>query len=98
MARYRHPRIDPDADDPAQFAVDLGGERVVLDSDGCFESDDAAAVRALADAYDTAVADIRVDDDADETADTDDTEVCGAELSTGGTCDRPADECPYHGD
>lgn len=24
-------------------------------------------------------------------------EVCGAELSNGGTCDRPADECPYHG-
>jgi hypothetical protein len=24
-------------------------------------------------------------------------EICGAELSDGGTCDRPADECPYHG-
>jgi hypothetical protein len=92
MARYRHPRIDPDADAPAQFAVDLGSERVVLDSDGCFESDDEAAVRKLAAAYDTDVASIRVD------GDTDDAEVCGVELSTGGTCDRPADECPYHGD
>jgi len=25
-----------------------------------------------------------------------DDEICGAELSQGGTCDRPADECPYH--
>jgi len=28
----------------------------------------------------------------------DDVDVCGADLSDGGTCDRPADECPYHGD
>jgi len=24
--------------------------------------------------------------------------ICGTELSEGGTCDRPADECPYHGE
>ena len=23
-------------------------------------------------------------------------EQCGAEMSDGSTCDRPADECPYH--
>lgn len=33
-----------------------------------------------------------------EIADTDDEdELCGAELSAGGTCERPASECPYHG-
>lgn len=25
-------------------------------------------------------------------------EVCGAELSQGGTCDRLVEECPYHGE
>ena len=25
-------------------------------------------------------------------------DVCGAELSDGGTCDRDAASCPYHGD
>jgi hypothetical protein len=39
------------------------------------------------------------DDSGDaEATDEDDVEVCGAPLSDGGTCDRPADECPYHGD
>lgn len=34
-----------------------------------------------------------------ETAEDDeDDAVCGAELSNGGTCDRLAAECPYHGD
>ena len=23
--------------------------------------------------------------------------VCGTEMSDGSTCERPADECPYHG-
>jgi len=33
MPRYRHPRT-LGRDDPAQFAVDLGGDRVTLDADG----------------------------------------------------------------
>jgi len=86
MPRYRHPRT-LGRDDPAQFAVDLGGDRVTLDADGCFETDDRGAVERLADAHDCDVADLRVD-----TADTCDTvksdgEVCGR--------DRP---CPYHDD
>jgi len=32
-------------------------------------------------------------DDADDEADS---ETCGAQLNSGGTCDRPADSCPYH--
>lgn len=31
-------------------------------------------------------------------ADDADADICGAELSQGGICERPADECPYHGD
>lgn len=26
----------------------------------------------------------------------DEPEVCGAELTQGGTCERPAEGCPYH--
>ena len=33
-----------------------------------------------------------VDDEGDE----DDADICGAEQSDGSTCDRPADDCPYH--
>lgn len=73
MARYRHPR-------GAAVAIDLGGERVVCDDDGTFESDDKAAVRALAQAYDTTVADLRVgtdDDSAGESGETDGCPFCG---------------------
>jgi len=84
MPRYRHPR-NIGRDDPAQFAVDLGGERVVLDADGCFETDADDAVARLARVHGFEVDALRVD-----TADTCDTvksdgEVCGRE--------RP---CPYH--
>jgi hypothetical protein len=26
-----------------------------------------------------------------------DSGICGAELTDGGRCERPAEECPYHG-
>jgi hypothetical protein len=34
--------------------------------------------------------------DGNEDNTTTGTDICGAEQSAGGTCDRPADECPYH--
>lgn len=37
------------------------------------------------------------EDGGDGDSETDE-DVCGAELSDGGTCERPASECPYHGD
>lgn len=50
--------------------------------------------------------DAMLDDDAVEANDpsftdtsdlrSDDEELCGADLSRGGTCERPAGECPYH--
>jgi hypothetical protein len=30
--------------------------------------------------------------------DSDGPELCGADLSSGGTCERLVAECPYHGD
>lgn len=81
MPRYRHPRVD--ADDPVSFAVDLGGETVVLDAEGCFESDDTAAVERLAAAYDTTVDAMRVSGTCEVVKS--DGEVCGRDLP-----------CPYH--
>lgn len=45
----------------------------------------------------------RVEDDVTESgSETDDSEnsdddICGVEMSDGSICERPADECPYHG-
>lgn len=36
------------------------------------------------------------EDDAPVTAGEDE-EECGVEMSSGDTCERPADDCPYHG-
>lgn len=101
MPRYEHPRV-AGADDPPRFALDLGGVRYVLDSDGCFETDNRQAVEALADAHDTTPAAMRVDGngDGDENADPEEF-VCGATLGDGGTCSRavdgPDERCYQHG-
>ena len=60
MTRYKHPRA-LGREDPPQFAVDLNGERVVLDSAGCFETDRDRAVEQLAAAYDVDVSELRVE-------------------------------------
>jgi hypothetical protein len=67
--------------------VTVNGDTYAV-SDGEVSLPDARAVEVLADAY-------GVTPDA-LGADTADVDVCGAELSAGGTCDRPAGECPYH--
>lgn len=56
----------------------------------CEERGDFEVVEATDVEYD------EVDDAEDDS--THDADICGAELSDGGTCERPADECPYHGD
>jgi hypothetical protein len=58
-------------------------------SEGRISVADEATARALADRH-TRVERI-ADDPTDEPPD-----VCGAQLNSGGTCDRPADSCPYH--
>jgi hypothetical protein len=89
MTRYRHPR-------GASVAIDLGSERVVCDDDGIFETDDEGAVRALAAANDTTIADLRVADELDETAaDGDENETCDVVKTDGEVCGRPT-PCRYH--
>jgi len=54
------------------------------------------ALSETADASNDSDADTDVN--ASDDTDTDvDGEICGAELTAGGTCDRLAAECPYHG-
>lgn len=89
MPRYRHPRVGPE--DDAQFAVDLGGVRVVLDSDGCFETDNRQYVEDLADAYDTTPEAMRVGGDDSDGGDGGEEYVCGADLGDGGACSRAVD-------
>lgn len=77
MARYKHPR-NLGVDDPAQFAVDLDGEHVALDPDGCFESADEDAVETLARAHDVSVSELRVDETCEVVKN--DGDVCGRDL------------------
>lgn len=60
----------------------------------------------LHDAYFEPVDETDADSNADADADADtesddanpeDVDICGAEMSDGDICERPADECPYHG-
>ena len=39
---------------------------------------------------------IVLDDDEYDVVDDADDELCGTEMSDGSTCERPADDCPYH--
>lgn len=82
MTRYRHPRA-LGVDDPPQFAVDIGGTHIDLDADGCFETDNEAAVQAIADANGVTLDELRVRDTCDVVKS--DGDVCGRE--------RP---CAYH--
>ena len=40
----------------------------------------------------------RIVEVSDDSETSDDVEVCGTPLTSGGTCDRPAASCPYHSD
>jgi len=91
MPRYRHPRVHEAPSDAAvpRIAVDVNGDHVPLDADGCFEAP-ASVAADIAAAHGLGVDVLRVDPppDADpETCDVikDDGEVCGR--------DRP---CRYH--
>lgn len=87
MPTYQHPRIGPE--DDVAIAVDLGDYQVVTDADGRFDAESDADVKALATAYRTTPAEMRVGGDDPGTCDVTkaDGEVCGRELP-----------CPYHTD
>lgn len=86
MARYRHPRVDPDADGAPGFSVSLAGETIPLDADGTFETDADAAVEGLAKAYGTTADAIRVDEPPG---------TCDVVKSDGDVCGRSR-PCHYH--
>lgn len=72
----------------------IGGSRYALRDGPTWEDGDVYEV-------DDATADRLVELDkfklvGDSENTTTETDICGAELSAGGTCDRPADECQYH--
>jgi hypothetical protein len=61
--------------------------------DGVIEVDDPEVARDMAEHPRIEIADI----DETRTPDADDREeICGAEMTDGSTCERPADSCPYH--
>lgn len=81
--RVRHPNAVRDTVDDVDDRVSLNGETYAVDSEGVAEMPDRAA-EAWAARYGLEVSDIQVQN------------VCGAEMSDGSTCERPANDCPYH--
>jgi len=83
--KIRHPADDPDD------RVHIGGRRQVhAVKDGVIDVDDSVPESALeqwADGYGYELNELLVSDESD---------VCGTEMSDGSTCERPADDCPYH--
>lgn len=84
--------IEPTEAELAAFADNL--EEVAADDDPLAAAEpvgdgEPVTDEGTADDGDDAAADADADADADA-------EICGAELSDGGTCERPVDECPYH--
>ena len=82
-ADYHYPEADVQVEDREARTL-----QVREDEDGRYCGPPRQYVDAVADYLGVTV--------PDETK-SGDGEICGAELSQGGTCDRPADECPYHG-
>lgn len=85
-----HPVAERDGNGhPSGYTYD--GVTYHIDGDGVIDcpTDLEDEIRdALADHYDVERSEL----------DGDDVELCGEEMSDGSTCDRPADDCQYHGD
>jgi len=85
-----HPLADRGAPTPAAVTGPDGGDHTV-DDDGvvaCPPDLEGDLAERLAEAYGVDAGELR--DGGNE--------ICGAEMSNGSTCERPADDCPYHGD
>lgn len=86
-------------------------EHLPLTPDKTLEVESKELAEAIVDAYDEMVFVVAPDErgsdsDSDSTEDDEDEEegegggegeICGAEMNDGSVCERPADECPYHG-
>lgn len=93
MARYRHPRTF-DRDGAGGFAVDIDGRHVSVEESGEFEADadaDSRALRAIAAAHDTSVAEMH------DRAQDGDSGTCDVVKSDGEVCGRDL-PCVYHSD
>jgi len=110
----QHPRaeLEETPDPPAQVSIPGHGNVDVVDGVLDVPEDIAdQAMRALCEAYGVAYKPggevVREEDEppndvgtaADTTnADAADDGICGTEMSDGTICERPAGECPYHGE
>jgi len=89
--RICHPYALDEVAPAVDSRVHIGGRRQLhdVDSDGMIEVPDDvpdSAIESWADGYGYTVDELRIEDP----------DICGAVMSDGSTCERPADECPYH--
>jgi len=93
--RVRHPYALEDGPPAPDARVHYGGRRetATVDADGVFEVPDSARGRleSWAEGYGYDLSELVIDGDV--TA-----EICGTEKTDGTVCERPAGECPYHGE
>lgn len=89
--RLRDPRAPADVDGRPDDYVDVKGDLVAVDDDGTFEHPaiDETWARAYAGREGVPYGTVVVDKGE---------EICGTEMSDGDICQRPAADCPYHGD
>jgi hypothetical protein len=93
--RVRHPYALDDGPPAPDARVHYGGRRETaeVDADGIFDvpDDSRARLELWAEGYGYDLAELIVNEDAGA-------EICGTEKADGTVCERPADECPYHGE
>lgn len=94
--KLRDPKARDDVDGRPDGYVDVSGDLVPVE-DGTFSHDaitrEWAARYAEREGVDVSV--VLVGESAQGATESS-TEICGATMSDGSTCERPAGECPYH--
>lgn len=95
--KLRDPKARDSVDGRPDGRVDVGGTLVPVDGDGYFEH--AEITREWAEQYaereGVSVSTV-LPKEREETPSEATDGICGTEMSDGSTCERPADECPYH--
>lgn len=91
--RLRDPRSPVDTDGRPDGYVEVQGDLVPVESDGCFEHPaiDEAWAEAYAERNDATLSEVLINSDGGG-----DGEICGTEMSDGSVCERDPGECPYH--
>lgn len=78
------------------FGAIEGPDGETIDVEDDFAVDEDAAEYLLNNYPGMEVVSTEPETEADTDGSEGDTEVCGADMSDGSTCERLADECPYH--